>query len=183
MPFTTTDDAWREWTPAEVKKHYVAIWKLPDGQFEGFMDIANNIPAGAVKMSPQPPYPHSDDPTAGTRKAIAKLKAKHPGKIHQACCIAVELCRKNLTVHSRMVREEMARRGLIGPDTGREFWLGAAMTKLANEEILAPTHDQYKYSDSSRGIHERKVQIWKWNASPNAANYPPLPANTKPVKE
>jgi len=161
MSYKTTDEAWKVWTPAEVKKHKVAMYQHADGTYQAYVARAKVIPPTAVRMTPQPPYPHSADPREGTKKAMQQLEAKYPEQIVNACRVAVKIAKRKLTVHSREVREEMERQGLVGPDTGAEFWLGAAMGRLVREKILSKTGQKYKYSDASRGIHEREVQIWQ----------------------
>lgn len=158
--FNTPEEAWKQWSPTDVKKFKVSMYKLANGKFIAFVRVSNMIPKDAVRMKPQPAYPRDKDPRQGTKQALQKLEAKHPHQIAWACHIAVKIAQKNLTVHSRAVREEMERRELIGPDTGAEFWLGAAMSKLAKLGILKSTGSKYKYADSSRGIHEREVTIW-----------------------
>lgn len=179
MPHATIEEAWKEWSPTEVKKHKVAIYSLPNGQFQAYIATSNNIPTGARKLEPQPPYPKSKDPRAGTKKAMELLEANHPTEIQLARRIAVEIAQSRLTVHSRMVRDEMARRGLIGPDTGSEFWLGAAMGGLGKQGILKDTGTMYKYSDEARNIHERKVAIWTLVDGADVSKYPPVPADQK----
>ena len=158
--FDTTDEAWKQWTPSDVKKYKVAVYQLHSGKYVAFVKASNQIPKGAQLLRPQPRYPRDKDPRQGTKQALQKLEAKHPKQIDWACHIAVQIAMRNLTVHSRAVREEMERRDLIGPDTGSEFWLGAAMNKLARLGVLKSSGSKYKYSDSSRGIHEREVTIW-----------------------
>lgn len=158
--FSTPDEAWKQWSTADVKKYKIAMYQLGNGKFLGFVRVSNMIPKDAVKLKPQPPYPRDKDPRQGTKQALQKLEAKHPKQIDWACHIAIGIALKNLTVHSREVREEMQRRELVGPDTGSEFWLGAAMNKLARLGLIKSTGQSYKYTDSSRGIHERKVTIW-----------------------
>lgn len=158
--YATPQEAWKQWTQTDVKKYKVAMYQLANGKYLAFVKVSNQIPKDAVLVRPQPPYPRDKDPRQGTKQAMQKLEAKHPAKIDWACHFAVQIAKKNLTVHSRAVRDEMERRGLIGPDTGSEFWLGAAMNKLAQQGILSKSGHSYKYSDSSRGIHERTVAIW-----------------------
>lgn len=158
--FDTPQEAWKQWSLADVKKYKVSMYRLATGKYLGFVRVSNMIPKDAVRVKPQPPYPRDKDPRQGTKQALQKLEAKHPLQIEWACHVAVQIAQKNLTVHSRAVREEMERRDLVGPDTGSEFWLGAAMNKLARLNILKSTGNKYKYADSSRGIHEREVTIW-----------------------
>jgi hypothetical protein len=158
--FDTPQEAWKQWTSADVKKFKVSMYRLADGKYQGFVPGASVLPPTAVRLKPQPAYPRDKDPRQGTKQALQKLEAKHPRQIEWACYCAVQIAQKNLTVHSRAVREEMERRELIGADTGAEFWLGAAMSKLTKLGILKSTGSKYKYSDSSRGIHEREVTIW-----------------------
>ena len=159
--YKTTDEAWKVWTPAEVKKYKVAMYQHHNGLYEAFVARVRGLPAGTERMSPQPPYPHSADPREGTKKAMQQLEAKYPDQIGQACRVAVKIAKRKLTVHSREVREEMERQGLVGPDTGAEFWLGPVFGRLVREKILSKTGQKYKYSDPARGIHEREVTIWQ----------------------
>lgn len=169
--YKTPQEAWLAWSRADVKKFKVAMYKLANGQFAAYVNASNTIPPGAVRMSPQPPYPRSKDPREGTKQAMQKLEAKHTPYIDWACHLAVQLARKNLTVHTRAVREEMERRNLVGPDTGAEFWLGASMNKLAKMGILERSGHTYKYSDSSRGIHERTVTVWQLKDDADTSYY------------
>lgn len=160
MPFSTTDAAWKEWTKADVKKFKVAMYQKGD-QYEAFVANANKIPEGFLKMPKQPAYPSDKDPRAGTKAAMKHLEAQHPERVMQASRIAIAQARKNLTTHSRSVRKEMEEKGLVGTDTGSEYWLGAVFAKLAREKVLEKSGHTFKYSDSSRDIHERTVTVWQ----------------------
>lgn len=175
MSFPSADDAWRQWTSSNVKKFKVSIYGRFNGSGVEYECFAANakIPEGFAKLTPQPPYPSSDDPRAGTKAAMKELDAKHGAIIEKACRVAVELVRKNLTTHSREVRKEMALRGLVGPDTGREFWLGRAMNKLAAEGIIKEV-GRFKYSDESRNIHERNIALWALVDEADTSAYPKL---------
>lgn len=174
MSYKTTDEAWRNWTKANVKKFKVSMYARYTGEALEYEAFAGNAspPAGYIRMATQPAYPASDDPRAGTKEAMAALDSKYSGLIQKACCIAVELARKNLTTHSRDVRREMAARGLVGYD-GREFWLGRAFNKLAAEGIFKEV-GRFKYSDETRNIHERNIALWALVDGADASKYPKL---------
>ena len=150
--------AWSGWSPKEVKKHRVSVYKLADGTFEAFAGNSD-IPAGAELLSPQPKMKTSGDPHEGTRVALKKLESQYPGHVAWACHLAVMRAKERLTVHSRDVRDEMERRGMLKPHEP-EFWLGAAFNRLKRDLILKPTGQNMTYSDASRGIHERTIKIW-----------------------
>ena len=171
--------AWSGWTPKDVNRHKVAVYRLPDGTFDA---IAANgyVPKGAVLLDPQPPFPTSGDPHEGTRVAMKKLEAEHPIKIAWGCFCAVQIAKKNLTVHSREVRAEMERRGIIGPNTGPEHWLGAIFKRLKKDGELRETGQKYKYSSTERGIHEREVKIWALTENADTSKYNKEPEGQGP---
>lgn len=155
----TPEQAWSGWSAKEIKKHFVAVYKMSDGTY-GALGARGHIPEGAVRLDPQPPRPTSGNPHEGTNIAMAKLESEHPQKINWGCYFAVKIAKKNLTVHSRQVREAMLGQGVIEQNGGPEHWLGAVFKRLAKEGILSKTGHKYKYSDAERGIHEREVTIW-----------------------
>ena len=159
MGTPTAEAAWAGWTPKDVKKHKVAVYKLADGTFEAFARVGK-LPQGATRCEPQPEFPTSGDPHEGTRVAMKKLEASHPLHIQWGCYAAILIARKNLTVHSRAVWEKLGQLGVVDQSTGPAFWLGAVFKKLKTEGLLRDTGQKYKYSDASRGIHEREVKIW-----------------------
>lgn len=168
--FKTTDDAWRQWTRTDVKKFKVSVYLLINGSYQAFVKASNMIPKDAIKLKPQPPYPRDNDPRMGTKQAMEQLEGKHPREVDWACYFAVQLILRNLTTHSRAVREEMERRGLVDANAS-EFWLGAAMNKLARLGILEKSGHTYKYSDSSRGIHERTITVWQLKDGANTKEF------------
>jgi len=170
----TASDAWTGWTPQDIKKHKVAVYQLPDGTFEAFAAKAPK-PVGAVRLDPQPARPTSGDPHEGTRVAMKKLEAMHPLEIAWGCHLAVAIAKKNLTVHSRMMRQTMADRGMLALDTGREHWTGAVFKRLSKEGILRNTGQKFKYSDAERGIHEREVTIWALVEGADTSKYDNAP--------
>lgn len=175
----TPADAWSGWTAKQVKRLKVAVYKLPNGTFEAFAGLAK-IPEGAELLNPQPAFPTSGDPHEGTRVAMKALEGEYPVHIAWACHIAVQLAKRRLTVHSREVRDEMERQGLVGPDTGREFWLGAAFNRLAKAKPpILEKKGTHKYSDASRGIHERTVSVWALIEGADTAQYD-VPPKARP---
>jgi hypothetical protein len=172
--YPTADAAWLRWSREDVKRLRIAIYQLADGTFVGLPSTAPR-PPGSQRLKPQPAYPTTptDDPREGTREAMKTLETRYPDEIRHACQIAVEIARRKLTVHSREVREEMERRKLIGADTGNEYWLGAAMNRLAREKILERTGHTYKYTDAARGVHERTVTIWQLREGADTTAYDP----------
>lgn len=159
MGARTPEAAWADWTRKDVQKYGVRVYKLADNTYEAFPRNAT-VPDGAVELHPQPKRPVSTDPHSGSRVALAKLASDHPHEIAWGCHIAVQIAKRSLTVHSRMVREEMERRGLVSNVSGPEFWMGAVFKTLKSAGILKETGQRFKYSDASRGIHEREVKIW-----------------------
>lgn len=159
MGATTPEKAWSGLQLKDVKRHKFAIYRLADGTFDA-ISVKAPLPVGAVRLDPQPKFPTSGDPHEGTNVALKKLEAMHPKEIAWGCHIAVQIAKKNLTVHSREVRREMEKRGLLSLDTGAEFWLGAVFKRLQRDKVLHSTGQKYKYSDAERGIHEREVKIW-----------------------
>lgn len=159
MGAQTPEGAWAGWTPKDVKKHKVAVYKLTDGTFEAFAHVAK-VPAGAERLNPQPEFPTSGDPHEGTRVAMKKLEASHPKHIAWGCYAAIKIAKKRMTVHSRDTWDELGRLGIVDASSGAAFWLGAVFKRLKDEGLLKETGQKYKYSDASRGIHEREVKIW-----------------------
>jgi hypothetical protein len=159
LAYSTPNEAWRQWTRADVRKLKASMYQLADGRFAVYVVNSNRIPAGAKRMKPQPPYPV--DPRADTKEALGKVEARHAGAVRDACVVAVEIAKRKLTVHSREVREAMVTKGMLDPESGPEHWLGAAIHRLAKEGILEKSGHTYKYTDAERGIHERTVTVWQ----------------------
>ena len=63
--FDTPQEAWKQWSQADVKKYKVAVFQLANGKYLGFVRVSNMIPKDAVKLSPQPAYPRDKDPRQG----------------------------------------------------------------------------------------------------------------------
>ena len=99
----------------------------------------------------------------------------HPNEIAWGCHIAVQIAKRTLTAHSRMVRAEMDRRALVSDVSGPEFWMGAVFKTLKDAGILKETGQRFKYSDSSRGIHEREVKIWALVENADTTKYDKAP--------
>lgn len=158
MGFKTPKEAWAVWDRRDVRKHKAAMYTLADGTYAVYVPHAVR-PAGAVRTKPQPPYPA--DPRQGTKDAMGELEDKHKDLVTWACRAAVEIARRKLTVHSREVRDALVKEGLIPEDGPPEFWLGAAMHRLAKEKIIEKTGHNYKYTDAARGIHERTITVWQ----------------------
>lgn len=121
----------------------------------------------------------NDDVRQGTEGAMKLLNATHADKIAWASHLAVKLAKANLSVHSRMVRAEMVKEGII-PETGggKEFWLGAVFANLRDEGVLEKA-GFISYGDASRNIHERQIAVWKLTKNHDAmkkyADAPPRP--------
>ena len=88
----------------------------------------------------------NDDVRQGTEGAMKLLNATHADKIAWASHLAVKLAKANLSVHSRMVRAEMVKEGII-PETGggKEFWLGGFESKA----------EAIEYCDMYEMVYER----------------------------
>jgi hypothetical protein len=175
MGAPTPEAAWSGWTPKDVKRRRVAIYKLKDGTFEAFAGIAK-IPEGAERLDPQPSLPTSGDPHEGTRVAMKKLESQHPLMIQWGCHVAVVIAKRRMTVHSRDVWEEMLRQKLVEPHSPPPHWMGAVFHHLKNEKILTSTGQTFKYSDASRDNHERKITIWALVENANTGSYDAPPA-------
>lgn len=178
MGTKTPEEAWNGWTPKDIKRHLVSVYKLTDGTYEAFAGKAQ-IPDGAEHLKPQPKRPTSGDPHEGTRVAMKKLESEHAWEVSWGCHVAVEIARKNMTVHSREVRRELETRGILGPDGGKEHWLGAVFHRLKADKILEATSQFYRYSDAERGIHERKVTIWQLVEGADCSKYLTAPPATR----
>lgn len=165
----TPEAAWSGWTQKDVKRLFVGVYRLSDGSFDAFP--ANAVPPGAVRLSPQPPFPTSGNPHEGTQIAMKKLEAEHPIKIAWGCYFAIKIAKQNLTVHTREIRAAMEARGIIGPDTGPEYWLAAVPTRLRREGLLRDTGQKYKYSNAARNIHERGITIWALVENADTSKY------------
>lgn len=97
----------------------------------------------------------------GTSNAMERLRSEHSYRIDWGKHVAIKIAMKQLTVHSREVRSELVRMGII-PDEGggREFWLGAVIKELASEGALKWNGMFHQYSDETRNVHERTVKQW-----------------------
>ena len=175
----TPEEAWSGWTLRDIKRLFVAVYRLADGNYEA---IAQNgpVPDGAVRLEPQPKFPTSGNPHEGTNVALAKLEAEHPIKIAWGCYLAVQFAKKNLTVHSREVRTALEARNIVGMNTGPEHWLGAVFKRLKKDNVLKETGQKYKYSDAARGIHEREVKSWALVENADTSKYDKEPEGRGP---
>jgi len=174
MPFASHAAAWRQWSKSDIKRFKVAMYHRATAEgleYEAFVANANLIPTGFVKMAKQPSYPSDSDPREGTKGAMKHLEAAHPERVKQAAAIAVAQAKKNLTTHSRSVRKEMEDKGLLDTSTGSEHWLGAVFAQLAHAKVLEKSGHTFKYSDSSRGIHERTVTVWQLRDGADTSAY------------
>lgn len=175
MGAATPEAAWSGWTSKDVKKHRVAVYALGDGTYEAFARNAK-IPPDAKRLDPQPALPSSGDPHEGTRVAMKKLESQHPIHIQWGCFLAVSIAKRRMTVHSRDVWEEMLRRGLVEPNSPSPHWMGAVFHRLKNEKVLTSTGQYFKYSDTARDNHERKITIWALVEGADTSAYAAEPA-------
>jgi len=95
--------------------------------------------------------------TRSTEEAMGVLEEHRAFLIASGRRIAAMLIEKHGSTHSRAVRAEMQKVGLLAGYTGSDYWLGA----LFNSSDFEPTGQWYEYSDSTRNIHERRVRTWK----------------------
>ncbi len=112
-------------------------------------------------------------PRTGNTKEAMQLLMSNPRTaklIAWGCHIAVLLALKSRTVHSRAVRDEMDRRGLLTKED-KEFWLGPVFKKLKTEKILTWTGHMFTYSDEERNVHERTIKLWELNEDADLTVY------------
>jgi hypothetical protein len=95
--------------------------------------------------------------TCSTDEAMRLLNERRSFLIAYGRYVAAEICRATGTVHSRLVRREMAKRGLLDNPELADYWLGAVF----NNGPFEWTHDVHTYSDHARNIHERGVKVWR----------------------
>lgn len=171
-------DAWGGWDSKKVKKHKVAVYQLADGTYEAFAaNVA--LPKGAVRMSPQPPFPATDDPYEGTRVVMKELESTYPVHIQWARYLAVLIAKTRRSVHSRDVWEELLRRGIVEPMSAPPHWMGAAMGGLKKDKILKDSGQRFSYSDAARGNHDREIKVWQLVEGADLSAYAKEP-ETKP---
>lgn len=102
-----------------------------------------------------------DDARSMTENVMGHLNATYSQKIAWGEYLAVRLAKKNITVHSRALREELVKEKIIPEESGqKEFWLGAVFNNLRNEGVLEK-NGTFKYSDKARNIHERTITSWQ----------------------
>jgi hypothetical protein len=106
------------------------------------------------------PPTHVSHGTKSTREAMEALQSSERKAYYIAWARwkAVAIAKKEGTVHSREVREEMERAGVLHNYTGGDWWLGAVFNKFP---AFRSTGKKFKYSDTTRNIHEREVTIWE----------------------
>lgn len=110
--------------------------------------------------------------TRSTDEAMNVLNEQRAALIAAARQVAIDLINKEGFAHSRSVRTEMDRRGLLAGYDGKDFWLGAVF----RDEMFEPAGRWFEYSDHSRNIHERRVHVWKLRVgAPRPAPLPPKP--------
>lgn len=178
MGTLTPEDAWGDWTPPQIKKKFIKVYRLPDGTYDAIPDNCD-VPAGSVVLDPQPKRKVTGDPHQGTSATMAQLEERYPNKINWGCYYAVRIAKANLTVHSREVRAAMADAGILNDNSGPEHWMGAVFKRLKSEGILQETPHRYKYSSESRGIHEREVKIWALKQGVDTSKYNNKPESVK----
>jgi len=98
--------------------------------------------------------------TRSTEEGMALLRRHRAELIAAGQQIARFLAEINGTVHSRAVRDEMERRGLLNGD-GSECWLGAVFN--GKNSGLEWTGHWYRYTvkNNNRNIHEKHIKIWR----------------------
>jgi hypothetical protein len=101
--------------------------------------------------------------TRSTEEAMGALEERHSATIAIAREIAIELCHKNGSTHSRAVRAEMFKRGIITGKEGPEYWLGAVFKGA----LFEWTGSFVSYADRERNVHERTLKVWKLRGSPS----------------
>jgi len=94
--------------------------------------------------------------TRNTEAAMDLLEESRAKLIADARRIAAMLIRKCGYTHSRDVRHEMHRIGLLDGYDGADYWLGCV---FRSPEFVF-TGDWYTYSDPYRNVHERRVRVW-----------------------
>lgn len=113
------------------------------------------------------------EPTRTTEEAMAVLRSNDQKAyfIAYARWIAVQICQAQGTVHSRLVRDEMEKRGCFIGYHGKDFWLGAVF----RDGPFLPTGLRFKYTDGARNIHDREVRVWQLDPQAPAVVEPTLP--------
>lgn len=95
-----------------------------------------------------------------TSEAMKELENKHTTLLAWGRHIAVTFCRKNGTTHSKMVFDELIKRGLADPNK-KAFYMGAIFNKLEKDGVIEWTKHYYKYSDPERNVHDREIKLWR----------------------
>lgn len=110
-------------------------------------------------------------PTQSVEEAVASIKKddRRAYFIAYGRYVAVQLAAKHGSVHSRQVRAEMERRGVLFGYRGRDHWIGAVFQNFA---ALEPTGETFKYTDPARNVHERRVHVWRLKEGVRPEDYP-----------
>ena len=97
--------------------------------------------------------------TNSTKEAMEYLAANRGREIEWGKYFAIKIAKQNSTVHSREVRAEIEKTGLLDPEKS-EHWLGTVFQKLRDEGFIKWSGHYYKYRDRERNIHNREVKLW-----------------------
>lgn len=175
MMYKTKEEAWAMWTPEMAKAYKAKCYQLADGTF-GVYGTNSKAPEGAHVVQTRRPRAKNKDPHAGTVDAHAALLAKHPQQVARACIAAVQVAMEKRTVTSQQARDRMIANGWLDKDdSSPQFWLGAAMRKLAVEGILRKTGRSASYSNPTRNVHERTHHEWELVPGAKTAPYETTP--------
>jgi hypothetical protein len=94
--------------------------------------------------------------TRTTAEAMTLLQQTRKRLIESGRMIARDQIAQTGSTHSRRVREEMRRRGLLDASVAGDYWLGAVF----NCDEFEWTGAWHKHHSSERNIHERMVKVW-----------------------
>jgi hypothetical protein len=94
--------------------------------------------------------------TRSTGQATQVLKTYRLKLIARGREIAKAIAKRRGKVHSRQVRQQMEKEGLLVNPLIGDFWLGIVF----RSDDFKWTGEYFRYSDSARNIHERTVKVW-----------------------
>lgn len=100
--------------------------------------------------------------TQSAGEALSLLESARAPFIKLGREIAVDLARRQGTVHARQVRAVMKDRDLLPPPPIKDYWLGCVFKgSKKNPSPFEKTGDILHYSDIETNSHSNRIDIWR----------------------
>jgi hypothetical protein len=110
--------------------------------------------------------------TKSTSEAIRLLEGKRAWLIGFGKRIAIELCKRDGSTNSHVLRQTMQARGLFDGYKGGYFWMSAV---FCDDGMFTWDGTYFSYRDRENNVHERTIKVWRLKDDRIQPGHVPLP--------